>query len=56
MWAVVFPDGHIVTGADMPTEEDAWRIALGWPHKADIEEARKRGVFATKAILTYSKP
>jgi hypothetical protein len=53
MWAVVFPDGHIVTGSDLQTEADAWRIALGWPGPEEIEEARQRGAFAVKARLRY---
>ena len=56
MWAVVFPDGQIVTGSDLKTESDAWRIALGWPHPSEIEYAKKRGVFAVKARLRYTPP
>ena len=56
MWAVVFPDGHIVTGSDFKTEADAWRIALGWPVQEEIDAAMKRGVFAVKAQLRYSSP
>ena len=53
MWAVVFPDGHIVTGSDLQTEADAWRIALGWPGPEEIDAALKRGVFAVKSRLRY---
>lgn len=56
MWAVVFPDGHIVTGSDLQTEEDAWRIALGWPSLEEIDEAIKRGAFAVKSRLCYHSP
>lgn len=56
MWAVVLPDGHIVTGSDLNTEERAWTIALGWPGEAEIEHEKKRGAFAVKATLTYQKP
>ena len=56
MWAVVFPDGHIVTGSDFKTEADAWRIALGWPGQEEINAAMKRGVFAVFAQLRYSSP
>jgi hypothetical protein len=56
MWAVVFPDGHIVTGSDLNTEDDAWRIALGWPGPEEIEDAIKRGAFAVKARLRYYSP
>ena len=56
MWAVVFPDGHIVTGSDLTTEADAWRIALGWPGPEEIDDAMKRGAFAVKARLRYYSP
>lgn len=56
MWAVVFPDGHIVTGSDLNTEADAWRIALGWPGPEEIDDAMKRGAFAVKARLRYYSP
>ena len=56
MWAVVFPDGHIVTGSDLQTEADAWRIALGWPGPEEIDAAMKRGAFAVKARLRYYSP
>ncbi len=56
MWAVVFPHGHIVTGSDLTTEADAWRIALGWPGREEIEDAMKRGAFAVKARLRYYPP
>lgn len=53
MWAVVFPDGLIVTGSDLQTEADAWRIALGWPGESEIEDAKQRGAFAVKSRLRY---
>ena len=56
MWAVVFPDGHIVTGSDLKTEDDAWRIALGWPGPEEIEDNKQRGVFSVKARLRYYSP
>ena len=56
MWAVVFPDGRIVTGSDLTTEADAWRIALGWPGSEEIEDAKQRGAFAVKARLRYYSP
>lgn len=56
MWAVVFPDGHIVTGSDLTTEADAWRIALGWPGSEEIDNAKQRGAFAVKARLRYYSP
>ena len=56
MWAVLFSDGRIVTGSDMETEDDAWRIALGWPGPEEIEDAKLRGAFAVKARLRYYLP
>jgi len=54
MWAVVFPDGRIVTGSDLETEDDAWRIALGWPAPDDILAAKHNGVIAVKARLCWT--
>ena len=56
MWAVVFPDGRIVTGSDLKAESDAWRIALGWPGPEEIEDAKQRGAFTAKARLRYHSP
>ena len=53
MWAVIFPDGHIVTGSDLQTEEDAWKIALGWPGPSEIEHEKAKGAFAQKVRLRY---
>jgi hypothetical protein len=56
MWAVVFPGGHIVTGSDLQTEADAWRVALGWPGPDEIEDTKRRGAFAVNARLRYYAP
>ena len=56
MWAIVFPDGHIVTGSDLQSEADAWRIALGWPGPDEIEHAKRQGTFAVKSRLRYFQP
>jgi len=53
VWAVIFPDGRIVTGTDLEDEESAWQIALGWPHADDIKRHKLLGAYATKAVLTY---
>jgi hypothetical protein len=53
MWAVIFQDGHIVTGSDLQTEEDAWKIALGWPGPSEIEHEKAKGAFAQKVRLRY---
>jgi hypothetical protein len=53
MWAVVFPDGRIITGSDMHDADHAWTVALGWPAQEEIVEAKKKGAFAVKATLHY---
>lgn len=55
MWAVIFPDGRVVTGSDCNSEEAAWRIALGCPGDLEIEDAKQSGVRAVKATLRYPK-
>lgn len=56
MWAIVFPDGHIVTGSDLQSEADAWHIALGWPGPEEIDHAKRQGAFAVKSRLRYFQP
>jgi len=53
MWAIIFPTGYIVTGSDLQSEADAWRVALGWPDTEEIEAQKKRGTRAVLATLTY---
>lgn len=53
MWALVFPDGRIVTGSDVDTEEAAWSIGLGWPGPAEIEHAKAEGIIAVKGQFTW---
>lgn len=53
MWAIVFPNGQIVTGSECQTEDDAWWIALGWPSPEDVEDAKRTGAFAVKATLQF---
>lgn len=56
VWAIVFPNGRIITGTDLEDEDHAWEIAMGWPHADEIEEQKKLGTFAAKAVLTYRPP
>ena len=46
MWAIVWPDGRVVTGSDLQDEAHAWQIALGWPDTSAIDEARQEGAKA----------
>lgn len=56
IWAVVFSDGRIIAESDFENEEEAWRIALGWPDQDEIDEAKKRGAFCVKARLEFQRP
>jgi hypothetical protein len=42
--AVFFPDGRILADSTFKTEDDALRIALGWPTKGEVRHAMQRGL------------
>lgn len=54
-WVVVGPDGLSWVGL-AENEADAWEVALGWPHPAEVEWHKQRGWYAAEATITWSKP
>jgi len=53
MWALIFPDGRVITGTDLIKECDAWRVGLGWPTAAEVESAKAEGIFSQKIKARY---
>jgi len=38
------------------SQDDCWRIFLGWPDNAEIDDARKRGLVCLPLTITYDPP
>ena len=41
--AFVFPNGRICIDDELKTEEEMWRVYLGWPDPQEIEHAKIAG-------------
>ena len=54
-WVVVAPDGVFYLGMH-EDEAGAWRVALGWPDAAEIDEKKRAGWYAAQAITTWKQP
>lgn len=55
VWVVVSPHGLEYAGLH-DDEESAWRVALGWPSAAEINEKKAAGWYAALAEITWRKP
>lgn len=43
-WAVVLPSGQVVVDVNPgASEDDLWRIALGWPTRGEVRQAKEQG-------------
>lgn len=42
-WAYVGSDGRFCADSDFKTEDDAWRIMLGWPTHGEVRQAKADG-------------
>jgi hypothetical protein len=54
-FVVVAPGGVHYLGL-CSDEEDAWRVALGWPSAQEIEQHKAKGWYAAEATLNWKKP
>lgn len=54
-WVVVCPQGVFHCGLHA-TEEEAWRVSLGWPDDAEIKKRKAEGWYAVRAQLQWTKP
>lgn len=52
VWAFIRPDGNVLADSTFLTEEDVWRIGLGWPSNLEIEEAKRLG-YVVRQIEVY---
>lgn len=49
-WAL-FRGGDIYWLGMVRGEAEAWQIALGWPDKTEIDDAKSRGIYAAPVGL-----
>lgn len=54
-WLIAGPKGLKWIGL-CRSEDDAWRIALGWPDDEEIAEEKRRGYYAAKPTVTWTRP
>lgn len=52
IWALLKPDGSILADSSFKSEADVWMIGLGWPDKAEIEDAKRRGYRAMRVDIS----
>ena len=43
VWCFFGADGRICADSDFKTEDEAWRVMLGWPTVGEVKAAKKRG-------------
>ena len=52
VWAYVSAGGCVLADSAWATEQDVWRIVLGWPGPEEIAEARRTGALVALCTLT----
>lgn len=55
VWVLVSTFGLYYIGLHS-SEDDVWRVALGWPDEFEIEEKKREGWYVAKAKATWNKP
>lgn len=51
-WAILKPDGRLYVDANPgATEEDTWRVALGYPTRGEVREAQAAGLRAVRVLV-----
>jgi hypothetical protein len=58
-WMVVIPKKKKVQrtiGWEGQTPEEVWDLALFFPEPAEIDAAKRKGAYLTKATITYEEP
>lgn len=51
-WCVVDPNGKVEISSNWVTEDDAWRIRLGWPTRGEVREAKLNGWRCIRVAIT----
>ena len=54
-WVIVGPEGVEYVGHHT-SEDDAWRVFLGWPTRGEVREKKEKGYYAAQATVTWTKP
>jgi hypothetical protein len=54
-WIICGPKGLKWIGL-CHSEDDAWRIALGWPDAEEIAAEKRRGYYAAQPTVTWTRP
>jgi hypothetical protein len=49
--AVLYPNGAVLYDSSFKTEDDAFELALGWPHPEEVEAAKKRGMRVVRVVV-----
>jgi hypothetical protein len=52
-WAIIRPNGTIDVSSHWETEDDAWRIILGWPTRGEVRERKEQGWKAREVTVTW---
>lgn len=55
-WAFVGEDGRLLVDSRFESEEDTWRIALGWPTHGEVKAARLRGCRVERVKVRIVEP
>jgi hypothetical protein len=58
-WMVVLPKGkrqQRTIGWEGQSPEEVWDLALLWPTPAEVESAKRKGAYLTRATVTYEQP
>jgi hypothetical protein len=53
-FALIGPDGWHYIGLH-PDEKDCWRVALGWPDEAEINQKKAEGYKVKKINVSYQE-
>lgn len=53
-WVIVGPKGVEYIGLHK-SEDEAWRVFLGWPTKGEVRWKKEKGYYAAQATVTWSK-
>jgi hypothetical protein len=57
-WMVVIPKKkrtQRTIGWEGQSPEEVWDLALLWPSQAEIDAAKRKGAYMTKATITYEE-
>lgn len=50
VWAYIDEQGRILADSTFTAEDDAWRVALGWPTVGEVNAAKARGCRVARRV------